>query len=537
MSIFSKVAFRKPQQSRFNMTHGHKLTFNMGELVPFFCEETLPGDRWRLSTQMLTRMAPMIAPVMHEVNIYVHWFFVPNRIVWPEWNNFIYQTKPGYVPPVRPFLNLNDTAVPAVVGPGTLSNYLRMPVSGFGNEGVPVSALPFAGYQKIWNDYFRDENLEPELDCDLVDGDNGARREMYTTLRKRAWTKDYFTSALPWAQKGDAVTIPLANEFPDVDVYLNQPPGATSQNIFSPNNIVGRGNLSASMTTSTDGSQGTFEIENGGNYFDAILDPNGSLSANTSSLEVESTTIENLRVAVTMQEWLELAARGGTRPNEASLAFFGVKSSDGRLQRPDYLGGSMSPMVISEVLQTAQGSGDDPTPQGNMAGHGVAGVQGNYIDYFCEEHGHLYGIVSILPRPAYQQGLRRMFTREDKFDYAWPQFANLGEQAVLNKEIYLNDDDLNDGVFGYQSRYAEYKHIPDWVSGEFATTLDFWHMGRIFDSRPGLNGTFVAADPTHRIFAVDDEGEGDPSDKIWAIAKFNCSATRKLPKYGIPKFS
>lgn len=525
MSIFSQVAFRTPKESRFNMSHDVKLSFNMGKLIPVLCEETLPGDRWRLTTQSLLRMAPMLAPVMHKVDVYVHHFFVANRIVFPEFNDFMYQTKPGYTPPVRPFFGISSVPV------GSLADHLGLPTSLDSNE--TVNALPFAAYQKIWNDYFRDENLEPELDCTLTEGNNTARYAgTFGVLRNRAWQKDYFTSALPWAQKGDAITMPTGT-LSDVPVIYN---GNTEQQpeVVMPGTSGASGTdwpLYASPMDGGTPSKGEFKARDGsaGAFYDAHYDPKDTLTALTSELTLESATIEELRVSMLMQEWLEKSARGGTRSNEGGLVHFGVRSSDGRLQRPDYLGGSINPMVISEVLQTSESV---ETPQGNMAGHGLSAVNGRFIDYFCEEHGWMISVISILPKTAYQQGIHRKWSREDRFDYAWPTFANLGEQAVLNKEIYYDNgmDPNNNGVFGYQSRYAEYKHVQSRVSGEFQESLAFWHMGRIFDAPPALNGTFVAADPTHRIFAVTDPAE----DKIYAHVFHNASVTRKLPKYGIP---
>lgn len=523
MSIFSKVAFKRPKEARFKLHHDFKLSFNMGELVPILCEETLPGDRWRLSTQSMLRMAPMLAPVMHQVDVYVHHFFVANRIVWPEFNEFIYQTKPGYTPPVRPYLQGFSSTM------GSLANYIGLPIATYDHE--PINALPFAACQKIWNDYFRDENLEPELDCTLNAGDNSSRFGTFLPLRKRAWAKDYFTSALPWAQKGDAVTMPTGS-LTDVPVIYN---GNTEQDpewVTKASGITGNDwPVYGAPMDGANPSSGEVKVRDGsgGTFYGAAYDPKDTLTALTSELELESATIEEFRVSMLLQEWLEKSARGGTRNNEGGLVHFGVRSSDGRLQRPDYLGGSMAPMVISEVLQNSESA---DTPQGNMAGHGISASNGKFIDYFCEEHGWMISFISILPKTAYQQGLHRKFTREDRFDYAWPTFANLGEQPVLNKEIFFQPGSVNsnDGVFGYQSRYAEYKHIQSRVAGEFTDSLAYWHLGRIFDDPPNLNGSFVAADPSHRIFAVEDP----TSSKIYAHIFHQCSATRKLPFFGIP---
>ena len=331
-------------------------------------------------------------------------------------------------------------------------------------------------YNKIYNEYYRDQNLCDKLTDKATDGSNS-----YTgvnTLQNRAWQHDYFTSALPWTQKGPEATIPLGTTAP----LLNKTGTSHDPNL-------------ATYFQNTDGSRyGASTLQSGTGIAPASGQVIPSFGSNTAysqldvsnHLEVDLTdatasSINDLRRAFRLQEWLERNARGGSRYIEVILAHFGVQSSDARLQRPEFLGGSATPISISEVLQTSDAAAED-TPQGNMAGHGVSVGSSNYVSYKCEEHGYIIGLMTVMPKTAYQQGIPKHFSKFDKFEYFWPSFANIGEQPILNKELYAFDDGNNDEVFGYTPRYAEYKYIPSTVHGEFRDTLDFWHMGRIFGS-------------------------------------------------------
>lgn len=499
---------KKPGKNVFDLTHDFKMSCRMGNLYPIMVQECVPGDKFRIGCESLIRMAPMIAPLMHRLDATMHYFFVPNRILWDGWENWIVQnTDPA--PRVHPRLT-----IPA----DQYANFKLLDYMGIPEPQDPLgllefNALPFAAYQCIYNEYYRDQNLVAPINYKLVDGNNNSNGDMYT-LRKRAWTHDYFTSALPFAQKGASVDIPLGN----VDIQFE--PNGESGKFLNP--VTGDPVNAGDITADVNGNIRT----SGAGFPPVAYDPQGSLVGTT-----EATTINDLRRAFRLQEWLERNARGGTRYVENILAHFGVKSSDKRMQRPEYITGVKSPIVISEVLNTT--GEDGGLPQGNMAGHGVGVVNGNYGRYFCEEHGFIIGIMSILPRPAYQQGLPRKYMKyEDPFQYFWPEFANIGEQEVLRGEIFATGLGTDFETFGYVPRYAEYKYEPSRVAGEFKTSLNYWHLGRIFETNPALNQQFIECDPDTltRIFAV----ESPDVDNFYCHVLNKVSAVRPMPKYGTP---
>lgn len=492
-NLFNSIKLMKPKKNVFDLTHDVKLSCDMGNLVPIMNVECVPGDKFQISCESLIRFAPLIAPVMHRMDVTMHYFFVPNRILWDNWEKFIVDANTEHVLPklqIDDNFGVNDK----------LLDYLGVPPYPGTGPGADVNALPFAAYQCIYNEYYRDENLIPPVNYKLVDGYNSYD---LLVMRKRAWEHDYFTASLPFAQKGQAVDLPLG-QFNDVPVYINSSTPTTLQGITGENN----------------------------QFIDAITSPDGvpvnELYANTSDLEPQATTINDLRRAFRLQEWLEKNARGGTRYIESILTHFGVKSSDSRLQRPEYITGVKSPVIISEVLnQTGEQGG---LPQGNMAGHGVSVTSGNYGSYFCEEHGYIIGIMSIMPKTAYQQGIPRTFLKKEPLDFYWPSFANIGEQEVQNQELYAYTDNAAD-TFGYVPRYAEYKFLPSRVAGDFRTTLDYWHLGRIFDNEPTLSQEFVECTPdqTKRIFAVE-----DGVDTLYCHVLNKVKAIRPMPIYGTP---
>lgn len=511
-NLFTQVEQPRIDKNVFDLTHDMKLSAQMGKLYPVLSMECVPGDRFTLGTDSLIRFAPLVAPVMHRMDATFHYFFVPNRLTWPNWEKFITGDNlqgPGgpTLTPVPPFLVM-DTADTAV---GTLPNYMGVPALTAPNI-INVSALPFAAYQMIYNEYYRDQNLIQEVPFELIDGDNQIRQAQLQEIRKRAWEHDYFTSALPWAQKGDAVLMPT--DLKDVRVKVNTgggaSPGATWDNQFP---------LSAFPSTSVDG--GTPDVV-------TPIIPVGTLYADMDSSSAE-VTINDLRRATALQRWLEKNARAGTRYIESIKAHFQVNSSDKRLQRPEYITGVKTPVIVSEVLNsTGETSG---LPQGNMAGHALSVTHGKNGSYFCEEHGYIICIMSVLPKTAYQQGLPKHFFKFDKLDYFWPTFANLGEQEVLCKEIYA--DQLNtdqEAIFGYTPRYSEYKYMPGRVAGQFQTTLNYWHEGRIFATPPLLNQTFIEADPSQRIFAVTNPLD----DYLFVQVLHRIKAVRPMPFYGTP---
>lgn len=517
-NIFNSVLLPKVDTNRFDLSHDVKLSFSMGELIPTCLMECLPGDQVSISVQNMLRFAPLISPVMHRVIVTTHYFFVPNRLLWPEWEQWI----TGNSDVEAPYLNIvADQTIPV----GTLGDYLGIP-TGLYQIPLRVSPFPIAAYVKIWDEYYRDQNLQSELFQPLVAGANAG---FYASIDtefpfKRAWMHDYFTAALPFAQKGDAVQVPLTVQ-DNVPVTLDAGgiPNAGLLKDADDQTTLLTGDLSSDA-----GGNLNVDPDTGG----AVYDPNGTLSVDIQSDAVD---INTLRRAFRLQEWLEKNARAGTRYIESILSHFGVRSKDARLQRPEYIGGSKQNMVISEVLSTAETT-DANVPVGQMAGHGISVGGGNSFNYRATEHGFIVGLINVQPVTAYQQGLHRLWSRFDKLDYAWPTFANIGEQEVLLKEIMANPLDLGpspDDVFGYVPRYAEYKFMNSRVAGEMRTSLAFWHLGRIFSqaSPPVLNEEFISADPSTRIFAVTAAEE----DHIFAHIFNNVSAVRKLPRYGIPQ--
>lgn len=476
--LFNSVPKIKVPKSVFNLSHERKASFKFGQLIPILVEEVIPGDNFKISSETMIRFAPMISPVMHRINAYVHYFFVPNRILWDDWESFI----TGEQELQAPTINVTNQATI-----GSIYDHFGLPIT---QDAKVVSSLPFRAYNSIYNEYYRDQNLTPKLH--VKDGDD----PMYFGIMKRSWQKDYFTSALPWAQKGGEANLSLP-----VQYDFGHPVFVKDED----NNTI---NDASTFETS---HSGYLEVETRPAHFDY---------AGASEAEIN---INDLRTANKLQRWLERNAKFGTRYIEHLLRF-GVRSRDARLDRPEYIGGGKSPVVISEVLNT---TGTENSPFGDMAGHGINVGNSNQAKYFCEEHGWIIGILSVMPVSSYYQGMPKKFMRRSNLDYPFPEFARLGEQEVYKYELFW-DPLTNDSVFGYQSRYAELKYGQSSVHGDFRQNLEFWHMGRKFSECPTLSQSFVELreeeEELDRIFAVQDR-----TDYLWAQIYNHVIAKRPLP--------
>ena len=507
-NIFNSVQVEKPKKNVFDLSHDVKMSMKMGNLTPVLVTECVPGDSFQIGCDSLIRFAPMVAPVMHRMDVSVHYFFVPNRLTWDNWEKYIVDAN---TPNPLPYINYTDDFT---ADQKKFLDYMGVPPNTGTGITQALNALPIAAYQAIYNEYYRDENLVTEVDYTLADGNNTGDVVDLVKMRQRAWEHDYFTASLPFAQKGTAVDIPIGSIDSDVAVNWNSLEITVTENALESYN--------AATATAQN-------VRNIGRTAGQATAGNPTLIAKTSDLDIQPTTINDLRRAFRLQEWLEKNARGGTRYIENILMHFGVRSSDKRLQRPEYITGLKTPVIISEVLNT---SATAEEAQGTMAGHGVAVSTGKYGNYFCEEHGYIIGIMSVMPQPAYQQGIPKTYLKSDPLDFFWPSFAHIGEQPVTNNELYAYTATAED-TFGYVPRYAEYKYQASRVAGDFRTVLDYWHLGRIFATQPALNDTFIECTPDQceRIFAVQD-GE----DNLYCQIMHKIKAVRPMPKFGTPNF-
>ena len=505
-------------RSQFNRSFNHKTTMNSGKLVPIMIDEILPGQTVNLRPFIFARLATLAVPVMDNCYFDIFAFFVPNRLVWEHWVNFCgEQDNPD---------DSTDYLIPTLTAPaggfevGSLADYLAIPT---GVPNLKVNALPFRCYNLIYNEWFRDENLQDSLPMNKGDTDTIDNYQ----LVNRGKRHDYFTSALPFPQKGEDVIIPLVGDAP---VYFNQNDGAPIRSVSHPVWFDQYGNTIKSECYIKADSNGRTFVSNSGsaNNGIAFLSPYADMS------NVSATDINSLRTAFQIQKFLERQARGGTRYCEVLASHFAVRSPDARLQRPEYLGGGSTRINVNSVAQTS--ASDSVTPQGNLSAFGyVSSSKGGFTKSFVE-HGYLFLLANIRADLNYQQGLARMWSRQTLYDFYWPTFAHLGEQAILNKEIVATGTSADDEVFGYQERYAEYRYKPNTITGQFRSTyaqsLDVWHFAQDFgDSAPALNSDFIQDNPPiRRALAVTDENY--PEFLVDINFKYLCVSP--MPAFGVP---
>lgn len=565
---FSQIPNSPIQRSVFDRSHDYKTTMDAGYLIPFFVDEILPGDTFKLRVNAFVRMNTLIAPFMDNVFMDTFFFFVPTRLVWDNWQRFCGEQKnPG---------DSTDFLIPSLSGTNTFTNgsifdYMGLPTGvSLDPANTPINALPFRAYNLIYNEWFRDENLIDSIPVLTTDGPDPVSNY---TLRKRGKRHDYFTSALPWPQKGPSVEVGLTGNAPvkgfdqssswsfgtsnasnpagylagigtkyngpDSDIYLS---GWINQDMFS------TPNLGPSVQFENLGSYGNQPL--------VIQDPNHDLNQHritgifgkdfsfTGALTpatpnsvyadlsgVNAITINDLRQAFQIQKFYEKWARGGSRYTETLRVMFNVISPDARLQRPEYLGGTHSRVNVVPTAQTS--STDSVSPQSNLSAFGVLGDSAHGFNKSFVEHGYVIGLVCLRADITYQQGLNRMWSRRQLFDFYWPTLAHLGEQVVYNKEIYTQGTAEDDGVFGYQERYAEYRYKPSMITGKLRSTdpqtLDVWHLAQKFDNLPKLNQDFIEENPPiNRVIAVQNEPQ------FFADFWFDLKTSRPMPVYSVP---
>ncbi len=509
---FSKVPRAEIPRSSFDRSHGFKTAFDAGYLVPILVDEALPGDTFNLSMTSFARLATPIFPIMDNMSMDFFFFAIPNRLLWENWERFC-----GARDDPADDIDFTIPALGAVTATtGDIFDYMGIPI---GNALSGVSALPLRAYVLTFNDWFRDQNLQDSEDFRTNDGTDAPG--IYSLLR-RGKRHDYFTSCLPWPQKGDSVDLPLGTEAPISGLGI--PPAGTFPNAdgtFKDATTTAAGEVYpfwASTVGDTWGMRGTATDATG------IPDVYADLTNATAA------TINQLRQAFQIQKLLERDARGGTRYTEVIKAHFGVTSPDARLQRPEYLGGGSAPVIISPISQTSQ---SDTTAQGTLAAIGTAtGRKIGFTKSFTE-HSVILGLVSVRADLTYQQGLERMWSRSTRYDFFWPALQGLGEQPVLNKEIYAVNLASDELTWGFQERYGEYRYKPSRLAGLFRSnavgTLDAWHLSQDFGSLPVLDATFIQdTPPVDRVIAVDTEPH------FIFDAYFSMRCARPMPMFGVP---
>lgn len=511
------------KRSMFNLSYHKLLSGNMGELLPIGCTEVLPGDTFSHGASVFLRTAPLVAPVMHPVHVRVHHFFVPLRLLWEDWESFITGGPDGQDASVVPTVEL-DTDDPADGGVGSLADYLGFPVNQATIEG---SALPLRAYALIWNEWFRDQDLQNELVISLAGGTDTTTNR---ALQACAWEKDYFTSARPWVSKGADVTLPIGGSAPILasgNPVVNGLDGVQyyDGSAWQDTGLTANNTSDVFVTDTMPNALNPLRIGGGiggGNAYVKGSGANSLESFLTADLSnATAVQINDLRRALAIQRYQENRARYGSRYTEY-LRMMGVQSPDERLQRPELLASGKQTIQFSEVLQTGVDSSDEGV--GNMKGHGIAAMKSNSYRRYFPEHGLVLTLLSARPKTMYTQGVQRMWNRLTKEDYFQPELQHIGQQAIQAKEIYAG---AGNGTWGYQDRYDEYRRMESTVAGEFRTTvLNFWHMARIFGSSPSLNADFVKCTPTNRIY------QATSADQLYIFAKHNLKAARLLSREG-----
>lgn len=556
---FSDAPAMYMKRTKFDRSHVYKTTFNSGKLIPVFVDEILPGDTTRMSVNYFARLATPVKPIMD--NIYLDWFFffVPNRLVWEHWQNFCFEQEDPddstdyVIPTVTATGNSDNSYV------GTLWDYFGLPVNTSGNLSG-ISALPFRGVYLIWNEWFRDENLQKSVKIQKGDANevlNSSRAAEQPTwvltpgssiapglvCPPRGKRHDYFTSSLPWTQKGPGVSIGLAGSATLID-----PSPVTGYFVAQSNADLGAAQLSKDggvhniyTGKSTLQYQGGYDVSiaghsvNGSGTSTVVAKPGSSWLSKDSYADLDSSsifTINSLRTAFQMQKFYERLARGGSRYTEVLRSFFGVVSPDARLQRPEFLGSFTKMVNVNPIAQTS--ATNDTSPQGNLSAYGVTAAKFHGFTKSFVEHGYVFGFVCARADLTYQQGINKMWLRSTVYDFYWPTFAHLGEQAIELREIYAQGSEADTTVFGYQERYAEYRYKPSQITGKFRSSitggnLDVWHLSQFFKNAPTLNEEFIMEKPPiERIIAVPSEPE------FLLDIGFRYTTVRPMPMFGTP---
>lgn len=523
---FAMVPRSDVPRSSFNAQKTYKTTFDSGYLIPVYVDEVLPGDTFNLKMTAFSRLTTPIFPIMDNLHMDSFFFFVPNRLVWSNWQRFMGERDPD------PDSSI-DYLIPQMVSPAggyaanTLQDYMGLPTAGQIQPGNSYShsAMFTRAYNLIWNEWFRDQNLQDSVKVDKGDGPDDPADYV---LLKRGKRHDYFTSALPWPQKGESVGIPITSDA-TFSAQADDLMGTIQLTNTMPGNIVtwSGGAVGPGFRQATTGTSPSYTA------IQTEVPVSGTVSGDLHLSELSAATINQLRQSFQIQKFIERDARGGTRYTEIIRSHFGVVSPDARLQRPEYLGGGTTPVNISPVAQTSE---TGQSPLGTLAAFGTTVLNHHGFSHSFTEHGMIIGLVMVRADLTYQQGLDRMWSRNTRYDYYFPVFSHLGEQAILNKEIYTQGTDDDDGVFGYQERWAEYRYKPSKITGQFRSTflnpLDAWHLSQKFENLPVLNDEFISENPPlDRILAV---GPAALGQQFYFDAFFNVNMVRPMPMYSVP---